>query len=80
MNLSAIRTLLEHYERQQLADAEEALLREEAPAIVVEGADAAEQLTHVLAARWIQAYLTTTGGTYTQAVRAYAQRIRSSLN
>lgn len=80
MNINIIKHLVETYTTEQLQTAEQALLNEEALAIVVEGKDEGEQLTHILAAVFCQEEMAKTGININQAVRLYSQRVRGSIN
>jgi len=80
MNINIIKHLVETYTTEQLQAAEQALMNEEALAIVVEGKDEGEQLTHILAAVFCQEEMAKTGININQAVRLYSQRVRGSIN
>lgn len=80
MNINIIKHLVETYTTEQLKAAEEALLNEAPLAIVVEGKDEGEQLTHILAAVFCQEEMAKDGLNLNQAVRLYSQRVRGSIN
>jgi hypothetical protein len=78
MKLPEIKSLLVH-DIQELKNAEEALLNEEAPAIEVPGIDEGEQMTHIYAAIWIKEKMDE-GMNDREALRAYTQRVRNSIS
>ncbi|MFY8032901.1 MAG: DUF6952 family protein [Flexibacteraceae bacterium] len=80
MKMPAIKKLVDTYNTTELKAAEEALYAEETLAIEVEGDDEGEQLTHVLAAIYIQEKMSTEGADYKSALRAYTTRVRECLN
>lgn len=80
MNIQSIKKLVEQHDRESLELAETHLLDELAPKIEVEGADEGEQLTHVLAALWVQAYMHKHGGDVMTAIREYTKRVRTSIS
>lgn len=79
MKLPAIKHCVEQYTKAQLEAAEMALSEENTPEIHIPGDDEGEQLTHVLAAQFIKEKMEE-GMEYTQAVRAYSQRVRTSIS
>lgn len=80
MNIQIIKHLVDTYTIQQLKQAEEDLLNEQALKIEVEGVDEGEQLTHTLAAIFCKEIMEKEGLNINQAVRAYSQRVRDSIN
>lgn len=80
MNIQSIKHLVEQHNLAQLVKAEEDLLGGLALAITVEGADAGEQLTHVLAAIWVHEHMRTHNVAVMPAIREYGKRVRESLS
>lgn len=78
MKLPIIRTLAEQHSLDQLHAAENALLEEQTPEILVGGDDEGEQLTHLLGAIWIREQMAA-GIDFKDAFRAFAQRVRDSI-
>jgi phage-related protein len=79
MKLPVIKKLVETYSDPQLEAAEEALLNESTPEIEVEGSDEGEQLTHVMAARFILSEMAK-GADYMTALRSYTSKVRTSIS
>ncbi|WP_375416849.1 DUF6952 family protein [uncultured Hymenobacter sp.] len=77
MQIPVITHLVETQSLASLQAAEVALLAGRPPAIDVPGADAAEQLTHVLVAQRWRHYMQAHGTGIAAARRAFAQRIRT---
>lgn len=80
MKIPAIKKLVQQYDEATLAAAEQAIEAGEPLAIEVEGEDEGEQLTHVIAARWILDKMNKEGMDFTSAMRAYAQMVRNSIS
>jgi hypothetical protein len=80
MKIAAIKALTEKHELADLKKAEEALLNEQKPVIHIEGEDEGEQLTHVMAAIWIKEYMAQHNADLKTALRAYTDRVRSSIS
>lgn len=80
MNIQIIKHLVETYSIDQLKQAEEDIINEAPLAIEVEGVDQGEQLTHTLAAIFCKEVMEKEGLNINQAVRAYSQRVRDSIN
>ena len=80
MKLPVIKKLTESFTVEELQLAEAAILNEEIPAIVVEGEDEGEQLTHCMAAIWIKHEMQTAGIEFRDAMRAYTNRVRKSIS
>jgi len=80
MKLQAIKKLVDNYSSTELKAAEEALYSEEKLAIEVEGDDEGEQLTHVLAALYIQDKINNESMDYPTALRSHTKRVRECLN
>ena len=76
MQLSVITHLVQSQPPERLQAAEVALLAGQVPPFAVAGADAAEQLTHVLVAQvWLH-HMRTHGTGLPAARRAFARRVR----
>ena len=80
MKIPAIKQLVDLHSLAELRAAEDALLDEQQPAIEVPGDDEGEQLTHVLAAVWIQNYIDAHGVVFAAALREYTKKVRISIN
>lgn len=80
MKIPVIKQLAENHSSEDLAKAEAALLEEKQPEIIIEGEDAGEQLTHVIAALWIKREMENKGIELREALRAYSQKVRTSIN
>ena len=79
MKIPAIKKAVELFTTEQLREAEQALYEEEMPVISIEGDDEGEMLTHVLAALEIKENMVK-GMDFKDALRAYTQRVRNSIN
>ena len=80
MKIPVIKELVEGHSVAALSAAEDALLDERTPAITVPGDDEGEQLTHVLAALWIQHYQAEYSVAFPQALREYTKKVRVSIS
>ena len=80
MQLPEIKRLSELYALEQLIAAEEALCNEAETEIEVNGRDAGEQLTHVLAAIDIKNDMAINKSDLRTAIRNYTQRVRNSIS
>ncbi len=80
MNVQVIKQIIESYSVEQLKQAEEELLNEQPLSIEIEGKDEGEQLTHILAAIFCKEVMASENLNINQAVRAYSQRVRGSIN
>ncbi|MDH5599131.1 MAG: hypothetical protein OEY34_08400 [Cyclobacteriaceae bacterium] len=79
MKIPVVKKLVEEYSSIQLQEAEEAILEENAPSIEVEGEDEGEQLTHIMAAIWIQEKMKM-GVDFKIALREYTGKVRNSIS
>ena len=79
MKIPVIKKLVENFTLSELESAENAILEENKPAIEVEGDDEGEQLTHVMAAIWIQNEMRKEDIPFSKALRAYTQKVRVSI-
>lgn len=79
MNIASIRSLVQDVDHDTLAAAEAALLDGVAPAVPIPGIDEGEQLTHVMAALWVQSHMTESGQDVMTSIRAYTQKVRASI-
>jgi hypothetical protein len=79
MKIPIIKKLVENHTISELESAENAILEENKPAIEVEGDDEGEQLTHVMAAIWIQNEMQKENIPFPKALRAYTQKVRVSI-
>lgn len=80
MKIPVIKKLVESTSIEALRQAEEDLLEEKALQIEVEGDDEGEQLTHVFAAIYILEQIEQEGMEFKQALRAYTQKVRTSIS
>lgn len=79
MKVPAIRKLLK-VDIELLRKAEEDLALEQTPEIEIEGADEGEKLTHVFGAIWIKEQMASGEMDEKTALRAFTQKVRSSIN
>lgn len=80
MKIPAIKKLVESYSTEHLDAAEEAITEEQQPDIDIPGDDEGEQLTHVIAAKWVINEMEENGTDFKKAVRAYTQKVRESIS
>ena len=80
MKIPVIKSLVEAHTIPELQAAEASLLNEEVPAILIEGDDEGEQLTHTLAAIWIKHQMEHEGVNFNTALRQYTVRVRTSIS
>jgi hypothetical protein len=80
MKIPVIKKLVEIESYENLQKAEESLLNGENLAIEVEGDDEGEQLTHIIAAMWIQEKMKEEGLDFKTALREYTKKVRESIN
>lgn len=80
MKVSVIKQLVQQYDEASLAAAEQAIENGQQPSIPIEGNDEGEQLTHVIAARWVLQRIQQENISLSEALRAYAQMVRNSIS
>lgn len=80
MKIPEIKKLVESVSLDVLRQAEEDLMEEESLQIEVGGDDEGEQLTHIFAAIYILEQIQDEGMEFKQALRAYTQKVRTSIN
>jgi hypothetical protein len=80
MKIPIIKKLVEIESYENLQKAEEAILNGEKLEIEVDGEDEGEQLTHVIAAMWIQEKMKEEGLDFKTALREYTKKVRESIN
>jgi len=80
MKVPSIKKAVELHSIENLKQAEDDLLNEQALKIEIEGSDEGEQLTHILAAIWIKEEIQNKGIEFKDALRAYSQRVRNSIS
>jgi hypothetical protein len=80
MKLPIIRALAEKHSVKELKHAEDAILNEQQPIIVVEGDDEGERLTHVISAIAVKEDMEANGVELRVALRNYADRVRKSIS
>ena len=79
MKIPIVKKLIDNYTSDQLKEAEEAIIEEKTPAIEVGGDDEGEQLTHIMAALWIQEKKNS-GVDFKIALREYTGKVRNSIS
>lgn len=80
MKLSAIKKLVDSAREADLISAERALRNLQIPSLEVDGEHEGEQLTHVLAARFIQNQMVENGLDYVAALRIFLSKVRTSVS
>ena len=80
MKIPVIKQLVNAYTDEQLEKAELALLQEGELEIDIAGEDEGEQLTNVMAAKWIKEEMTQRSSDLNTAIRAYSQKVRNSIS
>lgn len=80
MKIPVIKKLVETLPLDTLRQAEEDLLEERALQVEIGGDDEGEQLTHVFAAIYILEQIEQEGMEFKQALRAYTQKVRTSIS
>jgi hypothetical protein len=80
MKLPVIKHLVEAYSIAELQLAEQNLLEEKPIAIIVEGDDEGEQLTHILGAIDVLEKVQLENKDKSIALREFFQRVRNSIN
>jgi hypothetical protein len=80
MKLPEIKKLVERYDTEELTAAQDTILNGGALMIEVGGEDEGEQLTHVMAAIWIQGYMEGYTVDFRTAQREYVNNVRKSIN
>jgi hypothetical protein len=80
MKIPAIKELVETQTLENLKKAEEALMNEQTPEIIIKGDDEGEQLTHTIAAIWILEKMQADKLEFKEALRKYTEMVRSSIN
>jgi len=80
MKIPIIKKLVEIESFDNLQKAEEAILNGDSLDIEVDGEDEGEQLTHVIAAMWIQEKMKEEGLDFKTALREYTKKVRESIN
>lgn len=80
MKIGVIKKLAERLSMDELRAAEEAFYNDSTPPTLIEGDDEGEQLTHVLAAIFIQEYIAENDSDIKTALREYAIKVRKSIS
>lgn len=80
MKVPAIKKIVESYTVAEMQSAEEMLMEEQTPTIEVEGDDEGEKLTHIMASIFIKTKMEEEAMPFTQALRAFTQRVRNSIS
>ncbi len=79
MERNIVKKLVENYTIDQLVEAEQALVEGEELALEVEGQDASEKLTYLLAAVYILEQVKLEGAEFYDAFRQYTLQVRESI-
>ncbi len=80
MNIGSIRQLVDTFTKEELQNAETALMEEQPLAIEVPGIDDGERLTHLIAAVWVHNHMTEHSSDAMTAIREYTKRVRQSIS
>lgn len=80
MKIPVIKKLVETFTTAELERAEYDIVEGNNLAIEVEGEDEGEQLTHAIAAAWIQKKMAESSIEFKDALREYTKRVRSSIS
>ena len=80
MKIGVIKKLAENLSMDELRAAEEAIYNDLTTPIPIDGNDEGEQLTHVLAAIFIQEYVEENNSDIKTALREYAIKVRTSIS
>lgn len=80
MKIPEIKKLVEGFSTRELIKAEEALVNEEIPEILIGGADEGEQLTHVFAAIFIKEKMEKELLDFKTALREFTGKVRESIS
>jgi len=80
MKIGVIKNLAESLSMDELRAAEEALYNDLTLPTMIEGDDEGEKLTHVLAAIFVQEYISENNSDIKSALRAYAIKVRTSIS
>ena len=79
MQIPEIKKLVQNLSLEQLKQAEQDLLAEKPLQIAVPGVDEGEQLTHIFAAIFILEQMEDKKMDFKTALRAYTQKVRTSI-
>lgn len=80
MKIPEIKKLVLNYSLDLLDEAEMSIINEETPKIEVGGDDDGEQLTHILAAKFIIEDMQDNGSDFKTALRKYTEKVRNSIS
>lgn len=80
MKIPEIKKLVLNYSLDLLDEAEISIINEETPEIEIGGEDDGEQLTHILAAKFIIEDMQNTGSDFKTALRKYTEKVRNSIS
>jgi len=79
MNRNTVKQLVENYTIDQLVEAEQALVTGKELTFEVEGRDASEKLTHLLAAAYVLERVKFDGVEFNNAFQQYTLQVRESI-
>ena len=80
MKIPEIKKLVLNYSLDLLDEAEISIINEETPKIEIGGEDDGEQLTHIIAAKFIIEDMQNTGSDFKTALRKYTEKVRNSIS
>ena len=80
MQIPVIKKLVENHSVEELEQAEMCLMEEQELPFEVEGKDDGEVLTHLIAAVWIIEKMETDDIPFPKALRAYTEKVRTSIS
>lgn len=80
MKIPEIKKLVLNYSLDLLDEAEISIINEETPEIEIGGEDDGEQLTHIIAAKFIIEDMQNTGSDFKTALRKYTEKVRNSIS
>lgn len=80
MQVAVIKNIVERYTAEELMQAEMDMLNEQPLQIEIEGKDEGEQLTHIMAAIWIQQDMKLNHTELRQSIRNFSVKVRTSID
>lgn len=80
MKIPVVKKLVENHTIDQLREAEDALIEEQALPFEVGGDDEGEKLTHILAAIFVLERMMHEGVDFKTALRSYTRMVRESIS
>jgi len=80
MKISVVKELVETFTTEELTSAEDAIIQEIRPKILIPGEDEGEQLTHILASLWVLDDMKRNNTDFRTSIRSYSQKVRKSID